>query len=191
MFPLPSIQIRQEYAQIGIDADLGQYEMRQPRPTMEMQQTSTKLEMHQPNGELEIDQSKAWDALGLPGTLEVMNRIYSQSRDIALQGIARRVEDGNRMYAIHKGGNPIADIAVERSQISGFSELDFVGEAAYDNVDIHFNRRAPEIQAERGGVQINTQVNRPEIEYHRGKLEYSMLRWGKVEITPPQIDTLM
>lgn len=183
---IPQIQISQQPALIGIDADLGTQNIRQPRPTYEMQVEQPKLEIRQPRGELEIDQSRAWDALGQGPILQAMSRIYSQSHDIAMQGIARIVENGNRMAAIHLGGNPIAEIAKDLS--ISHPEFNYYGEASIDNVDITYTPHKAEISVTDGKVNVNARVNPPEIEYNRGKLDIYMRQYPKVEITPPQID---
>ncbi|GAA3412801.1 DUF6470 family protein [Paenibacillus hodogayensis] len=184
---IPQIQIRQQYARIGIDADLGQYTMKQPRPTFELEQPKAKLTIRQPRGEMDIDQTKAWDALARTNILEVMNRIYSQAKDIALQGIAKIVEDGNRMAAIHKSSaDAFAELAGD-VRVS-FPEMQYAGEASYDNVDVFYTARKPEIEAEPGQVRLNSHPNWPEVEYNRGKLDIYMQQYGKVDIIPPEVD---
>ncbi|MDF2958969.1 MAG: hypothetical protein K0S39_704 [Paenibacillus sp.] len=187
MFPIPQLQYRPQHASFRIDADLGQLEMKQPRPTQEIEQVPAKLDIKQPKADMDIDQTKAWDALGKANNLEVMLRIYSQAKDIALQGIGRRVEDGNRMAQITKGGNAFAEIA-QNIRVS-FPEMNFEGEASYDNVDIHYKAGKPDIQVEEGGAKITARVNPPEVTYHRGKFDFQMLSYAKMEFTPPQIDT--
>jgi hypothetical protein len=187
MFPIPQLQFRSENASYRIDADLGEQQITQPRPTQEIQQVNAQLDIKQPKGTMEIDQSKAWDALGLAKNTEVMLRIYSGARDVWLQGIAKRVEDGNRMWAIHEGGNPIADMGQDFRV--NFSEMNFAGEPSYDNVDIHYERANPDIQVQEGGAKITARVNAPEISYQRGKFDFQMLSYAKIEFTPPQIDT--
>jgi len=180
------VQIRQTPALLGIDADPGKQEMSQPRATLEITTERSKLEMRQPQGELDIDQSRAWDALGLGNMLESMNRIYSQAKNVALQGIARIVENGNRLAAIHLDTNAFADIA-EQQKFEHF-ELDYFGPASFDNVDIHYTARKPEISYEPAKVNIYSHPNRPEHIYHRGKLDIYMIQYPKVEFTPPQLD---
>lgn len=187
MLPIPSIRIHQQYAQIGIDADLGSYDMRQPRAAFEMQTTRPQLTIHQEKGELVIDQSKAWDALGTGNILGVLSHIYSEAKGIGLQGISRRVENGNRLAAIHLDTNAIADIVQEED--FQFQEFDYTGPASFDNVDVTYTASKAEIQVEDGTVRIDTHPRPPEVEYHRGKLDIYMLQNAKVEITPPQIDT--
>jgi len=182
----PLIQIRSQPGKIGIDADLGQYEIRQPRAVLEIQSTPAKMEIEQPRVELQIDQSKAWDALGLGGNLKVMSRIYSAAGEAALQGIARIAERGNRLAAIHRGGNPLADLALEASTLS--HEINIAGPASVDNVDFFYKAQKPRIEVTAGDVAIIAHPNRPEVTYHRGKLDIYMQHYGQVTITPPQID---
>ncbi|MCD1260846.1 hypothetical protein B5M42_018755 [Paenibacillus athensensis] len=184
---IPQIQIRQQPALLGIDADLGTQDIKQPRPTYEMENPAARLEIRQPRGDLEIDQSRAWDALGQGPILQAMNRIYSQAHNVAMQGIARIVENGNRLAAINiKGANPIADIA-EQLQFE-HPEFDYYGEASYDNVDITYTPHKPEIDVTPNKVNVNARVNPPEVNYNRGKLDIYMQQYPKVEISVPQID---
>lgn len=183
---IPTIQIRQYPAKLSIDADLGKQNIRQPRATMELQTEQPKVEIRQPRGELKIDQSKAWDALGLGNILESMHRIASEAHRVALQGVARIVDNGNRLAQIHLDTNPIADNA-EQLRFEHF-EFDYYGPASYDNVDITYRANKPEIQPVEGKVRLHTQPNKPEIDYIRGKLDIYMVQYPRVEFTPPQID---
>lgn len=186
MVSIPRLQVRLTHAKLHVDADLGQYEMKQPRPTFELKQNPATLTMEQPRGDLQIDQTKAWDALGRTNILTVMDRIYSQARNIAMEGIAKIAERGDQMAAVHTKANAIADIAAD-TRVS-FPEMQYAGEASYDNVDITYTMRKPIIHWEQGGVELNTQVNPPEVEYHRGKLDIYMRQYPAVEMIPPQID---
>ncbi|TDF93508.1 DUF6470 family protein [Paenibacillus piri] len=186
MSGIPQLQIRQQPALLGIDADLGTQDIQQPRATFEMTTERPKQDIRQPRGELVIDQTRAWDALGIGPSLEVFSRIYSQGREIALRGIARRVEEGNRMAQIQIDANPFAEIAknVDRN----FSEYDYAGEASFDNVDISYTAHKAEINTIDGKVNLNTHPNRVEYEYHRGKLDIYMRQYQSIEITAPEID---
>ncbi|NEW08852.1 hypothetical protein GK047_22915 [Paenibacillus sp. SYP-B3998] len=184
----PQIQISQQYGKIGIDADLGRQEIQQPRATQELITTPSVMEIDSNPGHLFIDNSKWHDALGHGPFLEVMNRIYSQSRSIALQGIAKIVEDGNRLAAIHTGENVVAALAKESTEDIDFSEYMYMGDASVDNIDIRYEAGELTIQFQPARVEHNVTINRPQIDYHRGKLDIYMLQYPKVEIIPPQID---
>lgn len=183
---IPSLQIRLTHAKLHVDLDLGKYEMKQPRPSFELRQPPAKLTIEQPRGELDIDQTKAWDALARTNILVVMDRIYDQARNVAMESIAKIAQKGDRMAAIHTKEDAIAEMA-KGIRVS-FPEMDYAGEPAYDNVDITYNARKPIIEVERGEIELNTRVNPPEVQYHRGKREIYMTQYPKVEFIPPQID---
>jgi hypothetical protein len=91
------------------------------------------------------------------------------------------------MAQITKGGNAFAEIAMD-VRVS-FPEMKIEGEASYDNVDINYTMGKPDIQVQEGGAKITARVNPPEIEAQRGKFDFQMLSYAKMEFTPPQIDT--
>jgi len=186
---IPRIQIRQQFAKLGIDADIGRQELRQPPATLTMRTTPRKVTIIYRSPDLVIDQSRAWDALGLGGILEAMTRIRAQAKRVALDGIARIAEKGDRLAAIHLPTNAIADIAQEEAH--RFYEFDYFGPASMDNVDIRFTTYKPEIHFSGGDVNIDVRVNRPVHNYYRGKLDIYMQQYAKVEIIPPQIDALI
>jgi hypothetical protein len=187
MSTIPVIRLNLQPAKIGIDIKPGQQEIHQPQPEMEMHTTPLKIEMSSPQGELHIDQSKAWDALGTGSNLTFMNRIYSESKDIALQGIARIVENGNRMAAIHNNRDVIADMATEQA-FEG-SSMNYLGEAAYDNVVIDYIPQEPKYEVDPGSVDVKFTAHNPEMNYTPGKVSVYMVQFPKVEMIPPQIDT--
>ncbi|MEV5029663.1 DUF6470 family protein [Paenibacillus sp. LPE1-1-1.1] len=186
---IPQIQIRQTPAILSIDADNGMQSLEQPQATVEMEQVRPEQHFTTTRSRLEINQDRAWDALGLGGNLETMSKIYSMASDMALRGLARIVEQGNRMADIHLGGNPIAEMA--RDWQRTFPEFDFSGEASYDNVDVSYTPAEVSIETTPGRVELNVQVNRPIHQYERGKLDIYMSQYSKVEIIPPQIDQLI
>lgn len=186
--PAPQIQIQQTYAQLGIDADIGTQHIEQPRPTFEMKQPRAQLEIESPEGRLEVDSSKAWDALGLGGHLNVMNNIYSMAPQIAQQGLARIVEEGNRMADLTNPNNPFAEFAEDWRRT--FPEFDFRGPAAYNNVSVTFTPGDLSIRASASPVEIHSEVNPPLLSYDRGKLDIYMQQYNSVKFTPPPLVSL-
>jgi hypothetical protein len=180
------IRIEQQSAKIGIDVQRGRMDIRQPQADVEMHTTPTSIEMNSPQGELHIDQSQAWDALGMGSHTTFMNRIYSESKRIALEGIGRIVENGNRMAAINHKTNAFADIAAE--QAFEPSDMNYLGEASYDNVNIDYTPHKVETTVNPGAVDIRITANKPEITYTPSKVEIYMQQYPKIEMIPPQID---
>lgn len=188
MLPIPILQIRQTPGLIGIDADLGQYSIRQPKAELSITTDRGKLDIHQYQPRLEIDQSRAFSAFNGGNFLEMNQRIYSGIQGIFLQALAKRVEEGNRAAAIHIPGNTIANIYGEDWQAGPFPEV--LGEASMDNVDIHFETRPPDIEVSKAHAEVQVDIHRPEIEYTRGKLDIYVRQHPSVSYIPPAIDTV-
>jgi hypothetical protein len=185
---IPQIHFKQTPARLGIDADAGTQDIQQPRAQYEMKTVRPKQDIQSPRGELEIDQSQAWDALGLGNILESLQRIYTNSKQVAIQGVAKKVQDGNRMAASsYTGENVIAALAKE-STTDNSNGIDFYGEASFLNVRESYTAHKAEINTTPGRVEINTQPSPPIIKYNRGKLDIYMATWPSIEFSPPQID---
>ncbi|MGO4110621.1 DUF6470 family protein [Paenibacillus sp. YAF4_2] len=184
------IQIQQQPALIGIQIRPAEQHIEQPQATMDMRQIPSKLSIEQPMGVLEINQDRAWDGLGLANNLEVSSRIYSQAKEIALQGIARRMEEGRQLADLaHVKSNPIPDIAKDWRK-EGLV-LPVAGPASIDNVDLSYTPGKVQISVEEGGVDLQVTPNRAIHEYTPGKAEIYMRQYASVQITPPSIDTVL
>lgn len=186
MISMPVIQIRQTYAKLGIDADLGKQEIKQPRPDFQISTKPAKLDTTYRHGELVINQSAAWEALGKGSVFQFTERVASESKQLALQGIGKRVDAGNQLAAIHKGGNPISDMAFQ-SVFEDF-KVGYEGPFGTHNFDIQYTPNKPEVQYEPGSIDVQAKVNPPEISYTPGKLDIYLLQKNSIEITPPKLD---
>ena len=183
----PTIQIRQTPALLGIEQERANLNLRQPRATMEMNIEAPKIQQRQPMGDLHIDQSKAWAALGVGSHMNAMHTIYSSSRNEAMRGIARIAQEGDRMMQIHNKTDAVAEIAKSRLQ-TNYSNISIVGEASYDNVDVSFTARRPELELIRGSVDLSVTPNLPQMSFQRGSINIYMIQYNSIQIIPPQID---
>jgi hypothetical protein len=182
---IPSVQIRQQYARVGVETEWGKLEIRQqPEGKLELKTTPPKLLIESPPGELVIDQTRARDALGIgPG---FMDRVTEEAKSLALQGIGRIVDAGNRMAAIHKKGNVIADMAWE-SGMEDF-KINYEGPFSDDSVDIQYTPHRPMIDYTPGSTQITPVLNPPEINVSPTKVNLYLEQKPGLEFIPPQID---
>lgn len=183
---LPSIEIRQQFAKIGMESSRASMKIEQPRADLSIQTTRPEVSIESPRGELTIDQSRAWDALAIGDHLQSMNQIYSEIKNIVMQTIGKIVDEGNQLAAIHRDTNAIADIAQDIT--IDFFELNFAGYASVDNVDISYTARKPEIEVNLGSVNLEVQRHDPIISSEPAKLNIYMLQHNKLEIIPPQLD---
>jgi len=182
----PILQIRQTSALIGIDSERGTFSITQPKAEVDITTTPGELLVQSTKPELTIDQSRAWAAYNGGNMLDMNKRIYSGIQQLYLQGIARKVEQGNRMAQFFKPGNTIAEVYGTDTEPNSFPEI--CGPASYDNVDIHFETRAPQINFRPDEVNIQVESYRPEIEYTRGKLNIYMQQYASIKFIPPEVN---
>lgn len=184
MFPIPQIQIHQQYAILGFKADPATLNIEQPKATIEMHTKQAIEHIQQPEGELRVDQSRAWDALGVGGVLAMNKRVAGQMFGMAVDAIAKIVEDGNRML------NPretIPQIAYDNA-FEPLPPIQYVGEASFLNVSEEYIPSPVIINPELGEVDFQATPNRPVIESQRGQFNAYMAQRNFVEITLPAID---
>ncbi|MDP5275884.1 DUF6470 family protein [Chengkuizengella axinellae] len=187
MVSIPRIQIFQQYAQIGLDITQGKAEMKMPKATFEMDAKNPKvLVTSSGKAEMRINQDRAWDALAIGDHLPYMQNIYQQGKQISLEGIKRRVQDGDRLAAIHLGGNPIAENAKQHA----FAEVPIykTGPASTLNVDVKVTPNTPKIDSQQGTVDVQSQQIPFEINFTFGKTDVYLLQKNALDVQSPQID---
>lgn len=185
----PILQIRQTPAVIGIDADLGAFSITQPKADVTITTTPGELSVQSSRPELSIDQTRARAAYNGGSVLEMNKRIYSGIQQLYLQAIARRMEQGTRMAEFFKPGNTIAEVYGTDTEPNSFP--DPCGTASYDNVDIHFETRAPEVRFQAAQVDIQVERHHPVTEYTRGKLDIYMQQYASIQFIPPEVNVQM
>lgn len=186
MRTLPIVQIRTTPSILNIDADPGQYSIRQPKAEVQLNTKPAKLTVESHAIELNVDQDKAFAAYTGGKMIEMNARIYSGIEQQFLQNIAERVQQGNQLAAIHKPGSTIADIVGMDWQARPFPETRTP--ASFDNVDIRFNTQPPDIRYDPAASEMNVIINKPEIDYQRGKLDVYVKQYASIQYTPPTID---
>ncbi len=185
MFSLPSLQIHQQYAKIGMDSAPARLDIHQPKADMAFHTTPARLNIRQPHGELHVDNSKTWDALGKGGALHVRKRVYAGFRNDFLQGLAQTMEDGDRMADITNPNNAFAEIARDRFFRSW--PMDAVGYASSGNIAMEYVAHPPEMEYVPGRTDTRIWARPPEMEYHPGQVNIYMQQYASVTITS-QID---
>ncbi|MDT0126215.1 DUF6470 family protein [Paenibacillus sp. RRE4] len=183
---LPVVQIQTTPSILNIDADPGKYSIRQPKADVQLQTKPAKLTVQSHPIELNVDQSQAFAAYTGGNMIDMNARIYSGIQQNFLQNLATRVEQGNQLAAIHKPGNTIANIVGSDWMPQPFPETRTP--ASFDNVEIRINTRPPDISYDPAVSEMNVTVNKPEIEYQRGKLDIYVKQYASVKYTPPAID---
>ncbi|AZN38525.1 DUF6470 family protein [Paenibacillus albus] len=185
---LPYIQAESQRALIGIETKQGMFDIHSKRADLDIKTTPTKISAPTPMPELNLNQDRMWAAFNGGKPVEFLNRIYSQMPGIALQGIAQIVERGNQMGDLRIKENPIPEFAYEAIADGGIPDIQYLGPATAHNVDIEFKITPPDIKVTPGRVDIQAQPNKPEIDFQRGGVSYSMQRYPSVSFSVAEID---
>lgn len=186
MFSLPSIQIEQQSAKIGIQTTFGSQSIRQPKATMNINTTKPHMDISSSSGTMKINQSRAWDALGRGDILPSLSRIYTQSLQIGIEGIGRIASKGDQLAQIPAGKNSIANIA--KNEVTRDLSLQYTAPASVNNVDVQYRKNPSQIEAVLGEVDYYSRKNPPEMQHRPSQVAYHMIQKASLRIIPPQID---
>ncbi|MBM7582626.1 hypothetical protein JOD02_001483 [Caldicoprobacter guelmensis] len=102
-------------ALIGIRTQPAQLEIDTSRPFVEMQHQPPRLNIQTQPAKVYIDQYECFAELGYKNFLDLARAQAQKGYQRVMEYIAQTAQDGDRLAAIEQGGNPIADIAEERS----------------------------------------------------------------------------
>ena len=182
----PVIKIEQNNAKIAINSKPAKIAVKQPKAELSIHQEHLQVQLKTTYPKVQIDQTKAWSALGKRPSLELTKVIYSETRRIVLDTIARINAKGDRLAAIHQKQDPIPEMAKEN--MLKFNEFYFEGEPSYDNVEINVIPGSLEIGWQGGKVINNTKINKPQITYQPGNVDIFLLQKNSIKFSVSNID---
>lgn len=180
------LSIQQTYGQIGIQTHNASLDIQSPRGEQSIVQHPAELDFHAESGQLTIDSSNAWAALGKGPHMEWLNSIYSQVPNIFLQGLAKIVEDGNRMAQISNPENAFAAIARDWNQRLG--SIEYASTPSYFNVKVQYTANAPQTNIEPVKADIQYTPKKPEVQYTPGSVESYMKQMNSIAIKVTEYD---
>lgn len=178
---LQRLSIHQTFGQIGIQTQMASQSIHSHSGDLSIQQPSADVAIESPPGQLTIDSSAAWDALGKGGNLAWSSRIYSQSKDLLLQAIAKTASDGARIADNLNPGNPFAQIA-KSNAMSDPPSVSYTGPAGYMNVKVDYEPQQPSIQITPHSPVISYTPNKPEVEYNPGSVQTYVQQQNSIDI---------
>jgi len=107
------LSIHQNYGRIGLQTQNAQLSIQQPKAQITMHQELPKLQIERTPLELHIDQQDCWNEVGLKNMDALIRDNAQDGKQVALEGIGRRAEEGTRLMSIENGGNPIIEMVKE------------------------------------------------------------------------------
>lgn len=181
------LSIHQTMGQIGIQTQWASQTMHSSLGSLSIEQPAADMQMESPRGELSVDSSAAWDALGKGSNLAWSSRIYSQSKDIVLQSIARTAAEGKRMSDLTNPANPFAAIARDRA-LADSPSVSYTGPAGYSNVELHYEAQKPDIQITPRKPVISYTPVKPDVQYNPGSVDVYIRQKNTIDIQVSNYD---
>src|SRR5690554_4599512 len=109
-----ALRISQTYGQIGIDSYRSWMDIRQTPPKAHIEQRPPELSIDRKLPKVHIDQTQCFAESGLKPALQLARDFNKEGLQVAFEAIGRIAQEGSRLAAIEKGGNPIPEIAGEK-----------------------------------------------------------------------------
>jgi hypothetical protein len=177
----PQIQIRTTKAILGLNIERPIQRIEQPKADLHIEQPPATVIIDSKPARLTIDQSKAWSDMGLFGSLAFTRKFAEEGRQMLLEGIARRAQEGNRLMKIENGDNAIASIAAEKG-LHPYKQLGIKFIPSANSVDIAYQPDYLDIKIDANKPIIEAKVNRPIHEYKPGDVSGYMIQYPSIKI---------
>jgi len=165
--------------QLDIRTTNAKVNMSQPPADFEIERKQPKLIMQTDRLQIRIDQKECFNESGLMSPEALSNHLAQLGKRGVMDGIARRVSEGERLASVENGGNALAAIAKGNSyptyQISMVTmprsrpKIDFVGGEL-------------DIRVEEGYININFRPNSPQAEYQPGRVDIQVRQYPQITI---------
>lgn len=190
---IPHLRMQSSFAQLGLNINKPVQDIKQPNAEMNLQQIPATLSIEQARTTLQIDSSQARANIGIMTSVQFSESAASYGKEKALQAIAEKSQEGDRMMRIHTRENAIASIGREkgmRALEGGFTPPASSGD---EGVDINFELKPVVINVQRNGMVMNPVTKPPEISYTPGKVEPYMIQYNslKIDVVGGQLDQMM
>ena len=182
---LPQIKITTTDIKMDYQITKPVQRIQQPKATQTIEQPAAILEINTTRGQLKIDSSQARRDLGLIGPLESTENFAAEGRQKMLEGISRRMGEGEQMKnnaGKGQGRATIQNIAKQNHgpQRPGPYNIKFV--PSIGSVKVAYTPGTTDVNITKQEPKIDVQVNKPIHDYTPGEVNGTMIQRPNVDI---------
>lgn len=175
----PLIEIKTIPMSMEFKINKARYEIINTNATFEMTRDKGGVQMHMKPAKLNIDTVEARYSAGIKSAMRSVEDFAQEGIQAAYKATARYAEEGNLMLDINFMDNPIPEIAMRRF----FSDVDFnIGFAPSTGPDISWEPGELSINFEMDKLNFDWNVERPQINFIPGSIEFIINEYPRVEI---------
>lgn len=190
---IPKIRMESTFAQLGLNINKPVQEIKQPKAEMNLRQAPATVSIEQGRTILQIDSSQARANIGIMTSMQFSDSSAAYGKQKAMQAIAEKSQEGDRLMRIYTKENAIAEIGREK----GLRVLEggYTPPAAStdDGVNISAEFKPVVIDVQRNGMRMDPVLRSPELSYTPGKVEPYMIQYNslKIDVVGSQLDQMM
>ncbi|MBC5637899.1 hypothetical protein H8S33_13900 [Ornithinibacillus sp. BX22] len=178
---LPQIRMQSQMARISMMTQPAKQEIRQPKADLFIQQPHAELSMRTIPSKLTIDQTQAWADMNLKSAPQSIEEFAQLGMQGAQEGTARRATQGTELMKIENNNNPIVSQAVQNAyRPQRPLGIQFI--PSVFSVKINYQPSEVEIDIKPNKPIIETQVNKPELNYTPGSVDVSLDQYAELDI---------
>jgi len=178
---IPQLQITTARAILGLQTTPGKQEIEQPRAILSQQQPAAILEMSTTSPQLFLDTTEARVELDLKSVFRRSDESARLGYQGAMEGIARRAQEGRQMAEIENGGNAIKQIAIQNATPPPAPlGIRFVGNRS--NIQMSIQPGSLDIQSTPQKPINEVTIQKPIHYYTPGKVTGQMEQWPSIQI---------
>lgn len=178
---IPQLQIQTTRGFLGLDIAKPTQEIQQPKATLTQQQPAAILEISTTNPQLSLDTNEVRADIDLKSIFKRNEEYARLGKQGALEGIARRAQEGQQLMQIENGGNPIVEISKQTATPPPAPlGIRFVGDRT--KIQMSIQPGTTDIQWTPQKPINDVQINNPIHNYTPGKVTGTMKQWPSMQI---------
>ena len=175
----PLLEIRSIPMSIEFKINKARYEINNTNASVEITRNEGGLEMHMKPIKLNIDTVEARYSAGIKSAMRSVEDFAKEGRKAAYQATATYAKEGDMMLDVHIMDNPIPEIALQKFN----SDVSFnLGFSPSVGPEISWDPQEISIRYEMDKLNFDWKINRPEIKFIPGSIEFIINEYPRVEI---------
>ncbi len=175
------LRINTTNAMIGIQTTPGKMNISQPAPDVQMHTEHPRVEIESTLPKVQIDQSQCFAEAGLKNFLDLTRESAQIGQQALMRGIERRGRQGDDLANIQNGFQAIPNQA-EENAFELFTKEFNIGTVPKSRPQIDLIEGQVNIQVREGKVNTNVKINKPIIDYTRGKVDIYLRQRNSIDI---------
>ncbi|NBG88303.1 DUF6470 family protein [Isachenkonia alkalipeptolytica] len=174
-----SLTIDFKLSQIGINSEIGNFNIQNPSPRVDIQSRQPRLELDIQQPSVVLDQSAPKEEIGVKNPMGLAYEYAGKGRQAAARGTARIVREGEQLRDHHKGGS-VEQIAKGKkfNKERGYN-VELMPKSMV-KVDLHRGRTDVNLQA--GEVTVSANNQPLNMQFQRGNHQTYLLEKGYFEV---------